>query len=238
MRVRVTWYKMSLRFVARDEKLLVELPDSLAGYWFRKIHLHGLSKPYSHPKLIAGIPNIAGIPQIPFRIPKPQWKICEKFDRVSCFPKRTIRQHCLHKAFGIALMRAAGVAAWETLYQKFIKNHAFIYTAAESDKNSLNPVRTKQRFIGVLCCCVTRRSGGKGIRKFLGVAKRAGKFIFQLNDNFLALTRAEMRYSDRCKLTLLGWVEISVLDLNRRELLRKSFDSEKIKQADESLSAS
>lgn len=31
------------------------------------------------------------------------------------------------------------VAALETLYQIFIKNHAFIYTAAKSDKNSLNP---------------------------------------------------------------------------------------------------
>lgn len=93
-----------------------------------------------------GIPSIAGvlhIPQIPIRIPDSQWKICEKFDSLFCFPKQTIRQHCLYKALGIALMRVAGVAALETLYQKFIKNHAFIYTAATSDKNSLNPVRVR-----------------------------------------------------------------------------------------------
>lgn len=41
-----------------------------------------------------------------------------------------------------------------TVYQKFIKNHAFIYTAAKSsDKNSLNPLRASVSSVDLYCCC-------------------------------------------------------------------------------------
>lgn len=79
---------------------------------------------------------------IPFRIPDTQWKICEKFSLLFCFPKQTIRTNCRHKALGIALMRGGGSQCLETL-SKIYQNHAFIYTAVNSDKNSLNPRRTR-----------------------------------------------------------------------------------------------
>lgn len=109
------------------------------------------------------------IPNIPIQIPDTQWKICEKFNELFCFPKQTIRSHCLHKALGIALMRASGggSCALKTLYQKFIKNHAFIYTAVKSDKNSLNPLRAS---VSSMCNAVVVRRTSKGgeLRKSLG----------------------------------------------------------------------
>lgn len=137
--------------------------------------MHGLSKYCKRSTLDAGIPNIAGILRIlriPFRIPGAQWKICEKFDSLFCFPKQTIRSNCLHKAFGIAFMWAAGVVLWKHSLSKIYQKPR-LYTAAKSDKNSLNPLRS----VSSVCIVVACRSKGRNTQSFRGL-KWAGKCSF------------------------------------------------------------
>lgn len=75
----------------------------IAGY--QKFIWMGYQSTVECAKLISGIPDITRMPyilQMPFQILNTQWKICEKFHSVFCFPKQTICWNFLHKASGIA----------------------------------------------------------------------------------------------------------------------------------------